>query len=187
MIKPVDYTGLGRSFDGESTPLKGIESALFRLSDDIAKEFREYLISNGIESTQALAYSIGGVPVTISDNGAEMKIEALDYFKFIDRGVDGVINKHGSPFSFKTIKPPSINGIESIRTFVGAKGIPAIPDIDGITYAIAVSIKKKGIKPKNIFDGVIEGGLLDRMAESIANALGFSVALTIEDKFKGWQ
>lgn len=185
-VNPVDYTDLGVSY-AESSPIKGIQSALIRMSDDIAQEFREYCIKNNIDATQALANSFGGLPVKVTDTGGEIRIEALDYFKFVDQGVDGVEQKHGSPFSFKTVAPPNIEGLKSIRLWIGAKGLPAIPDIDSITYAVAISLKKKGIRPKNIIDNVFEGGLLDRMAESFANAMETATVLTLEQKFNSWQ
>ena len=186
MINPVDYTNLGVEF-AESSPIKGITSALIRMSNDISEEFREYCLKNNIEATQALANSFGGLPVKVTDDGGEIRIEALDYFKFVDQGVDGVEQKHGSPFSFKTIAPPSIAGLNSIRLYVAAKVIPAIPDIDSITYAVAISIKKKGIRPKHIIDNVFAGGLLDRMAESYANAMETATGLTLDKKMKQWQ
>lgn len=174
------YKGLGVSFDGNSTPIKGIESAIFRLSEDVAEEFRKYFKDNNLNASSALSNSIGGLPVTISDNGAEINIVAEDYFKFLDEGVDGLENKHGSQFSFKT------NGgipFKSASDWIKARGITLLPNFksyDQMAYAFAVSIKKKGIKPRNILKGIeVDSSLEERMAKSLEAALGYSVELTL--------
>lgn len=180
------FEGLGKEFNG-STPIKGIESAIFRLSKDMSDELRAYMLKNGMNATEVLGNSIGGLPVKVFDSGAEMKIEALSYFKFVDQGVDGVEIAHGSPFKFKSLKPFSMAGLDSLKLYAKSKPLPAIGDLDSLAYAMSVSIKKKGIKPHNIIDGAIKEGMLDRMAKSITAALGKATELTFIKSLEQWQ
>lgn len=179
-IEESKYKNLGVSFDGNSTPLKGIGSAIFRLSDDVAQAFREYFKENDLNATSALSNSIGGLPVKISDNGAEINIVAEDYFKFLDQGVNGTENAQGSEFSFK-----SGGGIpfKSSSDWIKARGITLLPGFDTydqMAYAFAVSIKKKGIRPRNIIEGVEkDNDLEESMAKSLEAAMGNSVELTL--------
>lgn len=174
------YANLGKSFEGASTPITGIESAVFRLSADITAELKEYFEKNNLNSSGALSNSIGGLPVRFSEQGAEIQIVAEDYFKFVDEGVDGLENKHGSPFSFKSLNG---GGAASFKSWFGGRGITLLPRFQTYeqqAYAFAVSVKKKGIKPRKILEGLEkENGLEERIARSLELALGYAVELTI--------
>ena len=83
------FENLGVDFSQSGSPIKGIESAIKRISFDISEEFRQYLETNNISATRALSQSIGADPsrTTVTANGAEIVILADDYFKFINEGV----------------------------------------------------------------------------------------------------
>ena len=53
--------------------------------------------------------------------------------------------------------------------------------IDSMAYAISVGIKKKGIRPKNITENVLEGEakVLDKIERSLELALGTAVQVTL--------
>lgn len=184
-IEVSKYANLGKSLEGGKSPLTGINSAILRLSKDISDELKEYFERNNINATSALSNSIGGLPVKIGQDGVEIQISAEDYFKFIDEGVNGLEQNQSSPYSFKTLGVPDsmVNGIKS--SWIGARGLPLFPQFrsfDEQAYAIAVSVKKKGIKAKNILDGVEkENKLEQRIADSLEAALGYSVELTFNN------
>ena len=174
------YANLGKSFEGASSPITGIESAIFRLSADITAELKDYFAKNDLNSSGALSNSIGGLPIRFSEQGAEIEIVADSYFKFLDEGVNGVETKHGSPFSFKSL---NAGGAASFKSWFGARGITLLPQFktyDQQAFAFAVSVKKKGIKPRKILEGLEkENGLEERIARSLELALGYAVELTI--------
>lgn len=64
-------------------------------------------------------------------NKNELEIVAEDYFKYLDKGVNGTEVNYGSLYSFRTKMPPT--------------SVPTLSD----KFAIATSIFKKGIKPHN--------------------------------------
>ena len=177
------FENLGVDFSQSGSPIKGIESAIKRISFDISEEFRQYLETNNISATRALSQSIGADPsrTTVSANGAEIVILADDYFKFINEGVDGVEVSHGSPYSFKTIAPMNQEGIQSIKQWIPARGLPMFASIDSMAYAISVGIKKKGIQPKKITENVLEGEakVLEKIERSLELALGTAVEVTL--------
>lgn len=174
------FAKLGKDFSNTSNPIDGIGSAVQRISFAISEEVREYLEANNISATKALSQSVGVDPsrTKILRDGAEIVIQADDYFKFIDEGVDGVEHKHGSPYSFKSIAPFNREGIQSIKQWIPARGLPLFASIDSMAYAISVSIKKKGIKPKNITKDLFEGS--DNLTDKIANALELSLGTAVE-------
>lgn len=73
---PNIFSDLGKDFSSSGNPLKGIESAIKRLSFEISEEFRNYLEVNGISATRALSQSIGADPnkTRVTSNGAEIVI-----------------------------------------------------------------------------------------------------------------
>ena len=107
------------------------------------------------ENTGALKNSLES-NISIDDNGINIGIDALDYAKFQDLGVNGTETSYGSPYSFK--RKPSPFALENF-----AKSIGASP------FALSNSIFKKGIRPKlfatdtidkelpNLGDAVING------------------------------
>lgn len=101
--------------------------------DKFLNSLTDYLKDNTPKNTGSLANSYKGD----SDiNG--VNIYGLDYFKFVEEGVNGVERSWGSPYSFSKKMIP----ISSIQGFADAKGINV--------YALQKSIFKKGLKPKDI-------------------------------------
>jgi hypothetical protein len=181
------FKGLGRDLTGLSSPLMGMDSVLIRLADDMAKEFRNYMQENNINVTESISSSIGALPVKIYDRGVEIDIVALPAYNYIDEGVDGVERSHGSRYSFKSIKPFSIQGIESLKTWYAGKGLPSVPDYNSIAYGMSVNIKKRGIEPKRITEGVLNKGLINDLTEALSQILGESMEITFDKAVKKWQ
>lgn len=69
----------------------------------------------------------------------ELTIEAEEYFDYLDKGVNGTEVSYGSLYSYTTKMPP-------LEAF-------SAPTMRG-NYAIATSIYKKGIKPRNFTKGL---------------------------------
>lgn len=91
-----------------------------------------------------------------SKDGATIEFEMLKYGEFLDKGVNGIEVSHGSPYSFKK-RPPA----GAFKSYAGSIG-------GG--FAIATSIYKKGIRPRNFIQPVIDNkiqGLADIIAEGI--------------------
>ena len=99
-----------------------------------------------------LAKSIKGNVVETSDK-VTLDLEAVDYFEFIDKGVSGTQRKFNTPFSYKTKSPPA-SAFKSVTNSLSGQ------------FAIARSIKERGIRPKNFFSKPLDNDM-DGLAESV--------------------
>lgn len=142
-------------------------------------------IENNLQEEQAV--STGNLTSTarqdISVQSGVLQIDVLleDYYKFVDEGVNGLINSWGSKFSFKS-RNPSRKMVDEIEAWLKRAGASAtnvkksVSKKEGIglsfanasrskAFAVAASIKRKGIKPtKFLTDAVI--ALNQRLAGS---------------------
>jgi hypothetical protein len=91
-------------------------------------------------------------------------IELPDYAKFVDRGVQGAIEKRfNSPYSYKTKYPPFeviYDWIKRYRSKIGrgrSKGGQFISDAS-LAFAIRTAIYRRGLKPRPFIDNNLEAG-----------------------------
>jgi len=75
----------------------------------------------------------------INIDSIEIQIDSENYATFIDKGVNGTETSYGSPYSFTEDTLPSIQGLTPLANRIGAS-----------PWALAKSIQKKGIEPKQI-------------------------------------
>lgn len=108
----------------------------------------EYLRDNTPKNTGALANSYKG-----DGDLTGIEIYGLDYFKFIENGVNGTQKNWGSPYSFSDKMPPA----SAFSNYTNP-------------YAVARSIYRDGIRPKDIITSSIDSKLKrfgDDLIESI--------------------
>jgi hypothetical protein len=115
----------------------------------------ERLNNTAPKNTGALANSLEPT-IEITEDGISIGIDALNYAKFQDMGVNGTEVTYNSPFTFS--KKPSIDGLKGFATQIGVS-----------PFALSNSIFKKGIRPTffatnnidsevgNLGDAVIDG------------------------------
>ena len=145
------------------------------LADEIVQEFKDK-IKESTKGSGTLAQSVTSIP---TKNGFE--VQADFYYKFIDDGVNAAPKNSklgyirplvtGSPYSFKHLGVGK-GMFEEIRSIV--------PGDDAKVYAVAVSIKKHGIKPHDITDNVITDELTERISEDLATLTGLAVQVVFE-------
>lgn len=91
-----------------------------------------------------------------------------DYGQFVDKGVNGLLQKRNSPFNFKQ---KSITGVAfHVKPWADSKGLN--------NWAVATNIVKKGFKPRPFFDSVIQARvsvLGEDITQGIANYMEESV------------
>lgn len=103
-----------------------------------------------------LRNSMNAVVVSSSD-GPQIQIEMSYYGKFVDEGVNGVQVNWGAPYSFTSKRPPA-SAFESYTTDLSEQ------------FAIAASVYKNGIQPRDFIQPVIDEkiqGLSDIILNSI--------------------
>ena len=81
--------------------------------------------------------------------GDEIRIYADYYWKFVDKGVNGLVQNRNSEYSFKFV-PASKKHAMAMVEWAKFKGMGAITVKEA--YQLATSIKLKGIKARNFVD-----------------------------------
>ena len=80
-------------------------------AEAVIAKYRDRLIIDGHIATGELINKITANPVEIKDNTYSVSINLMDYWKYVEEGVNGTDKDQGSPFSFSTSKtmiPPNI-------------------------------------------------------------------------------
>lgn len=109
----------------------------------------DYLKDNTPRNTGALANSYRG---NADINGIE--IYGLDYFKFVEEGVNGTEKSWGSPYSFNDKMPPA----SSFSSYGENQ------------YAIAKSVFKNGIKPRDIITSNLDSKV-DKFGDDLIESI----------------
>ena len=111
--------------------------------------------------------------------GFELKFEkgepvfdwvGTNYATFVDRGVSGTERKYNTPYAYKTKQPPA----DKIIPWITRKSL---------SFAIAKSIKKHGIKPTNFFQDAFNS-VYKNMPDQFVKAFGEDMLNTMETAFK---
>lgn len=166
LLKQLDLGGVKEDF---------YQDYLTELSNLIIERYRKE-INAKTKGSGTLAQSVVTKPTR---NGFE--IQADEYFKFVDEGVNGAPRIQGgkyirpivtgSRFSFKHLGVGKMME-KSIAQYTGK---PL-----GTAYGIAVSIKKHGIVPRNINDEVLDDKFLELISEDLSTVLGLAVEITFD-------
>ena len=113
-------------------------------------------------------------------NGEEVLVEVIaeDYWDFINQGVNGTVNKFGSPYSFKNLVV-GMKMHQAFKEFIQLRGIqPREPemDYDQLAYILAKATKKKGIRKTPFMDE----GFSPEAIKDLAERLGKTVKRIFE-------
>ncbi len=135
-------------------------------------------ILNEMGSDTNLSQSVAP-SVRVEGGVIKVEITANDYWSFINEGVSGVENKYNTPYSFKTIYPNKKMAL-SLQDYMGRRGISNAEELESASYAMAVSVKKHGIKPTHFVDKVLNEKFLEEIAQGLTDELGKTVSLSIK-------
>ena len=119
-------------------------------------------------------------PKDLVTNGEEVLVEVIaeDYWDFINQGVNGTVNKFGSPYSFKNLVV-GMKMHQAFKEFIQLRGIqPREPemDYDQLAYILAKATKKKGIRKTPFMDE----GFSPEAIKDLADRLGKTVKRIFE-------
>ena len=113
-----------------------------KLVDNLIKVMRE----KDVEASSNLIQSLEP-----EWQGDEIRIYADYYWKFVDKGVNGLLQNRNSEYSFKFV-PASKKHALSIAKWLEFRGLATEFTTLADAYRIATSIKLKGIKARNFVD-----------------------------------
>jgi len=154
-------------------PQSVYEKFILDVGNKVTTDLRKY-IEEHAKNTGALAQSVVYFPT----GALSFEIQADDYYKFVDQGVNGIATNHSSVFSFKT-PFVSYNMAKSIQEWKGMDMSHA--------FAIASNIKQRGLKPKEITDNVINDKVLEMIAKDLTEITGLTFEIKFEKTTQKWQ
>ena len=139
-------------------------------TEKLLNDFAERVIELAQKNLSSKGKS-GNLSKTLSYHLKLHKSGALDmdflsagYGTFVDKGVSGTERKYNTPYAYKTKQPPS----SALDKWVVRKGLTGTRDSKGrfvprksITFLIARSTKRYGIKPTNFFTNAFEEAFKD--------------------------
>ena len=195
----LDNLGTGRT---GSPRLNTVEAMLSLYAEEFIKKANDNLNKDNSVSTGKLGDSIE-FQIDSFGTAFSMKLLALDYYDFVNKGVKGVKGSGiTSPYSFKTINP-SKSHVEAIRKWIKenkskvkvtdikygktrqeSKAIPYEKRLDQLAYIIARSSKKKGIKGTGFWDNAFDTTFKD-FAVQMSKALGADIQVDLNNLVQG--
>ena len=163
--------GFGISTSEVEQPANVYQKFLLDVGNQVTKDLSDF-IKQKANNTGGLAASVVYFPT----GALSFEIQADDYFKFQDQGVNAVgSTNHGSEFSFR-------------YPGVSPRMATAIQQAYGVTtshaYAVAASIKSHGIAPKRIIENVLNENVLDKIANDLAEVTGLIFSIKFEKSTK---
>ena len=152
-------------------PANVYQKFLLDVGNKVTKDLSDF-IKQKANNTGGLAASVVYFPT----GALSFEIQADDYFKFQDKGVNAVgSNNHGSEYSFR-YPGVSHNMAKAIQEWKGFE--------IGHAYAVAASIKSHGIAPKKIIETVLNEQVLDKIANDLAEVTGLIFSIKFEKATK---
>jgi hypothetical protein len=163
--------GFGISTSEVEQPANVYQKFLLDVGNKVTKDLSDF-IKQKANNTGGLAASVVYFPT----GALSFEIQADDYFKYQDKGVNAVgSNNHGSEFSFR-YPGVSQNMAKAIQEWKGFE--------IGHAYAVAASIKSHGIAPKKIIETVLNEQVLDKISNDLAEVTGLIFSIKFEKATK---
>jgi hypothetical protein len=193
-LKTVHLDQIGSSKDIKGVKLDAIESAMIEFATMFKVLADKKLSVQDAINTGKLADSIQFNAVEYLGGIYSVEIRVLDYYRWIDKGVKGVRGGGNSPYSFKNTFV-SKKMMQEIRKWLIREGLKArtretirkplgqerkgrrFANTDKTTsfaYAVARSIKIKGIKPTNFWSDT-EVEVRKQMHQELGNYFNIAI------------
>ena len=157
-----------------------VEKELNKFGKRLVQASRSSLTQQKVKASGELYKSIG-YDLKVSPNSFQFSFgSTLPYSKFQDQGVSGTEIKYNTPFSYKTKKPPA----SAFISWAKQKGIkPRGKDgrfttLKSFGFAVANSVFKKGIKPKQFITRPFENAF-KALPDELIKAYGLELDRTL--------
>lgn len=179
---------LGSNDRGDKITLKNTALKLVEIAESVVTKAQVNLNKDGSNATGKGEDSIHAEDIEVDGSKMGIDIVYLDRLKFINDGVKGTEGGKGK-YQFKTKWPNKKMALEILK-WLRVRGKRAIKykaiskterkdqslkrktaksdDLKGLAYAVATSIKKKGIKPTHFFTKAIKDTAKDFKKEIAA-------------------
>lgn len=180
--------------------VKTVEDLLLKYLHEIITGLTRELKSAKKDQPGVLLQSIGeNSDVEYEGDKMTIFIGMEDYWKYVNYGVNGTDSSNGSKYNFKNKQPPEDEMLEFIntnnkvkawaRTLIAKKKLKktqkkvkskrikkAVKQISTekaykqAAFLIGRGIKRKGIKPTNFYDNIINDALVQRLTNDLSKA-----------------
>ena len=166
---------------------KSVEDIFLKYRADLIQDLRESLINVNRDQPGDLLQSIDGF-IKVESNNISFELVMNDYWKFVDKGVDGWKQSRGSEYKYKKngkripldamkkfikfrgLVPKSVaKPNKRVNKKLGAKKINAA--YESYAWALGAVIKRDGLRPTHFFTNVINEDLKDKLTKEISEAL----------------
>lgn len=192
----LDIGGLSKQ---DAPNLDPMQEILSQYISDFLNTASDYLKRTNSITTGNLDQSLGFKIVNLRD-GYRIDFKALEYFKFVDKGVRGAGSSRknsDSPYSFKSIYPSKdhVTAIEKwiilnrltatardtrkYKTNRERKAIPAAMARRNLAYVIARSIKRDGLYATGFWTDAFEK-TFQNFGQEMSKALGKTITVNLE-------
>ena len=164
-----------------------VEDIFLKYRADLIQDLRESLINVNRDQPGDLLQSIDGF-IKVESNNISFELVMNDYWKFVDKGVDGWKQSRGSEYKYKKngkripldamkkfikfrgLVPKSVaKPNKRVNKKLGAKKINAA--YESYAWALGAVIKRDGLRPTHFFTNVINEDLKDKLTKEISEAL----------------
>ena len=141
-------------------------------------------LTKGKKNTSKELYNSLGFKVSQSAKQTSLAFEMADYGKYQDKGVSGTEKKYNTPYKYTSKMPPT----KAFDKWVVRKGIAPrgsggqFAKREGLKFAIAKTIFKKGIRPSLFFTKPFEAAfkrLPDELVEAYSIGLEKQIQVNI--------
>jgi hypothetical protein len=166
---------------------KTVEDIFLKYRADLIQDLRESLINVNRDQPGDLLQSIDGF-IKVESNNISFELVMNNYWKFVDKGVDGWKQSRGSEYKYKKngkripldamkkfikfrgLVPKSVaKPNKRVNKKLGAKKINAA--YESYAWALGAVIKRDGLRPTHFFTNVINEDLKDKLTKEISEAL----------------
>lgn len=202
----LDKLGASKQDFAALETLPVLEQYLVLAAANFIQKVKDNIEVLGISDTGALSDDIAQGDLIKESNGYSISLgypknsKAAKYYDFVNKGVKGVKSKTpNSPYSFKNIGV-SRSMLKNIASWVDRNGIRR-NDVSitkrqakreslskmvseaskkkSIAYAVAVNIKKKGLKKTGYFDSAVDSYFGKDFAVSVSKIIGQDIKVLI--------
>lgn len=191
-VKRSSVTIIGKDF----VPVT-VEDVFLKFRADLIADLRQSLIDAERDQPGKLLQSIDlkNTTFSITTEKAEFKFSMEEYWKFVDKGVDGWKKSVGSEYKYKRngkripldamLKVISTHGlvpksVQKKNKRVNKKLGSNVIEKARISYgwAIGAVIKRDGVKPTHFFTNVVNEELKERLTAELTKALQKDIEIT---------
>ena len=175
MADGLEFLDLGISQADLAQPETAYEKFILGLANEVTNQFKDYISAN-VNNTGGLAASVVAFPT----GNMSFEIQADDYYKFQDQGVNPVgQQKFQTPYSFK-FPFVTANHARAIQKWKGY-------DLSHAYASASVTKNKYGIKPRNITENVMNEDILTAISNDLATVTGLIFQISFTKNTKTWQ